>query len=237
MPQNSGYPFVKQGVRVLLEGAAVGGAQLTAVIDAAASDGKLDLAVIDPAKAALLKPGMTITLEYFREGIVYKLRAPVAEPLGPASGPKAYPRVRLGVPLEVKKIQRRRFPRALVGLDVRFDRVEIPEDFDAVSKKAKKQMMTWAEALATKGATAVTETVSGSGLRMRTTLEVAKGEMVFLRLELPDAGINLLGEVVWQGASTPRESPGVSIGVEFKHLVDEGRQAILQFVAGQKYLL
>ena len=236
MSQNQSYPFVKQGVRLLTEGPAASGVQLTAVVETVWPEGKIDLGLIDASKASLLNPGMIITLEYFREGIVYKLRAAIAERLTPGSGPRAFPRIRVGVPIEIKKIQRRRFPRALVGLDVHFVQVEMPDDFDPSTKKSKKQLVTWGEEITARGYAAVTETVSGSGLRMRATGKAEKGEWLLVRVELPDAPVELLGEVVWQGASTPRESPGASIGIEFKHVADETRQAVLQFVAGQKYL-
>jgi c-di-GMP-binding flagellar brake protein YcgR len=236
MPENQSYPFVKQGVRLLTEGPAASGAQLTAVVDTVWPEGKIDLGLIDAGKASLLKPGMVVTLEYFREGIVYKLRAAIAEQLTPSTGPRAFPRIRLGIPIEIKKIQRRRFPRALVGLDVHFIKIEMSDDFDPSTKKSKKQLQTWGEEIAARGHAAVTETLSGSGLRMRTSGDAEKGEWVLMRIELPDAPFDLLGEVVWQGSSKPRESPGASIGVEFKYVADETRQAVLQFVAGQKYL-
>jgi c-di-GMP-binding flagellar brake protein YcgR len=236
MTASQGYPFVKQGVRLLTEGPAVGATQLTAVVETVWETGKIDLGLIDASKAALLKPGMIVTLEYFREGIVYKLRAAIAEQLTPSTGPRAFPRIRLGVPIEVKKIQRRRFPRALVGLDIKFVVVELPDDFDPATRKSKKQVAVWSEAITERGMTGVTETVSGSGVRMRTTGDAEKGQWVLLRVDLPEAPVELLGEIVWQSTSKPRESPGVSIGVEFKHMSDEARQAMLQFVAGQKYL-
>ena len=236
MPDLKGYPVLKQGVRLLTEGPIGAGIQLTAVVDAVAPDGKLDLGIIDAAKAALLTLGSTVTLEYFREGIVYKLRAAINERLAPSTGPRAFPRIRLGPALEVRKIQRRRFPRALVGLDVRFATVEVPDDFDATTKKGQKQLAVWGGELGTRGQSAVTETLSGSGLRMRVIGTAKKGAWVLLRLELPEEAVDLLAEVVWEGASQPRESPGTSIGVEFKHVTDANRQAVLQFVAGQKYL-
>jgi len=79
MADQQTFPAVKQGVHLVAEDKGMTTTQLTAVVEALAPDGQLDLGCMDANKAAALKQGMTVTLEYFREGIVYKLRAAIKE--------------------------------------------------------------------------------------------------------------------------------------------------------------
>ncbi len=236
MSVDAGFPNLKQGVRLMTEGSAAQSIQVTAVVDAIGVGGSVDLGIVDAKLAVHLQPGVVVTLEYYREGIVYKLKAQVAETLSPSSGLRAFPRIRLAPPIEVKKIQRRRFPRALVALDVAFVKLALPAGADIKGFEATPAFAAATQDLSVNAATAVTETLSGSGLRMRTTAPTTKGEFVVLRLELPEGPVEMLGEVVWQGTSKPRESPGMSVGIAFKNPAGHAAQAVLQFVGGQKYL-
>jgi hypothetical protein len=57
---------------------------------------------------------------------------------------------------------------------------------------------------------------------------------LFVQLELPDHPVNAVGEVVWLGTKPPQEVPGEAVGIDFKSISEEDRQAILDFVEGHK---
>ncbi len=236
MPEErEGYPALKQGVRIVADSTSEGPLQLTGVVDAIGDNGELELRCLDAVKAAALESGTQVTLEYFRAGVVYKLdtQVEIVRPETATEGPEAYPRVVLEAAKAVKKIQRRRFPRALVAVPVTCVPVEIPDDFDAESRQGRKLMTQWARALADSGYEASTETLSGSGLRMRTDAPVKNGDHLFVQIELPDEAVRAVGVIVWMGSGFPRESPGQALGLELMSLTDKNRAAILSFVEGK----
>jgi hypothetical protein len=211
--------------------------QLTAVVDRVDDDGRMELGCLDAKRAAALRPNLAVTLEYFREGAVFKIRTAVVE-IGPAPDPsdvKARRQVIVGPPQNVNKIQRRRFTRAFVSVFVSFAKIDDPgDDFDITSKKGKKQAAKWAAELEGTPHQAFTETMSGSGLRMRIDVFAKKGDHLYVQLELPDHPVNAVGEVVWLGTKPPQEVPGEAVGIDFKSISEEDRQAILDFVEGHK---
>ncbi len=229
------YPGIKQGVRLLAD-AGRGVVQLTAVVDRVDDQGRLELGCLDAARSAELRTDLAVTLEYFREGAVYKMQTVIleADPAPSGSDPKVRRRVVVAPPRDTKKIQRRRFTRAIVSVFVRFIKVNPEPDFALETRKGKKQLAAWAHEAETKGHQAFTETLSGSGLRMRSDVPLGKGDRLFLQIELATETIGVIGEVVWLGSRPPQEVPGEAVGVDFQLLSDEARQLILEFVEGQK---
>jgi Tfp pilus assembly protein PilZ len=235
MAPRAEYPNVKQGVRIAADGPGEAALQLTGVVDAIGDDGGLELRCLDEIEATRLEPGMLVTLEYFRGGTVFRLVAPVVlvEPGTTEDGPASYPRLALGAPSDVTRIQRRRYKRALVAVPVTLVPVELPSAFDPGARASDKLLTQWARAVADSGYEGTSETLSGSGLRMRVDAPVRIGDTVFLQIELPDGPVRVVGEVVWAGSGYPLEAPGQALGLELTTLTDEQRSAILAFVEGK----
>lgn len=232
-PEN--YPGIKQGVRLVTErGETI---QLTAVVDRVDDDGRIELGCLDAKRAAALRSDVPVTLEYFREGAVFKIHSAIVE-VGPEPDPddhKARRQVVVGPPREVEKIQRRRFTRAFVSVFVSFTKIDEPgAGFDITSKQGHQMATGWARQIEQAPHQAFTETLSGSGLRMRIDVPAKKGDFLYVQLELPDHPVNAVGEVVWLGTKPPQEVPGEAVGIDFKSISDSDRQAILEFVEGHK---
>lgn len=234
MGPRADYPDVKQGVRIIADVPADLALQLTGVVDAVGDDGGLELRCLDEIKAASLAPRMQVTLEYFRGGAVFTLVAGVVsiEPGKAEEGPASYPQLVLEPPSDVKRIQRRRFRRALVAVPITAVPVELPSRFDPDSDEGKRLVGQWARAVADSGYEGTSETLSGSGLRMRIDAPAKIGDHLFLQIELPDEPVRAVGEVVWAGSGAPLEAPGQALGLELKTLGEEERAAILAFVEG-----
>ncbi|OGR11917.1 MAG: hypothetical protein A2341_19315 [Deltaproteobacteria bacterium RIFOXYB12_FULL_58_9] len=229
------YPGIKQGVRLISETTGPEEVQVTAVVDRVDEDGRLELSCLNAAKAVHLRKDLAVILEYFREGAIYKMHTAVVD-VGPESDvkdPKARRQVIVGPSRELQKIQRRRFSRVFTAIRVSFIKVDTL-DIDLTSRKGQKQAAKWAKEMELSGREGSTETLSGSGLRMRTDPDVTTGDYLYMQIELPSATVEAVGEVVWMGSRPPKEVPGEAVGVDFKSWSDETRLTILEFVEGQK---
>jgi c-di-GMP-binding flagellar brake protein YcgR len=229
------YPNVRQGVRIAAEAPGEPVLQLTGVLEAVRDQGGLELRCLDELRVRRLAPGTQVTLEYFRGGVIVRLVAEVerVEPGTGSEGTASYPRVVVAPPSDVQTIQRRRYKRALVALPVTLVPVELPSTFDPDSRTSKELLTRWARAIADSGYEGTTETLSGSGLRMRVDAPTELGQAVFVQIELPDEPVRVVSEVVWAGSGYPLEAPGKALGLEFKNLTDKQRAAILAFVEGK----
>ncbi len=229
MPEHDGYPALKQGVRLAADARAPHTTQLTAVVEAVSAEGALSLRCLDASKVGELTGGDLVTLEYFRHGSVYKLRSTVAQIEANAAGV----RIDLAVPRDLKKVQRRSFPRAMVSVPLAFVAVDVPDKFDGASWSGRRTMAQWVKELAVRGYKGVTETLSGSGLRLRTPGRVSRGEHLLIVLEIPEHALQLVGKVVWlKSGAPPQEAPGEVAGIEFIGVTQKERDVILQFVGG-----
>ncbi|MFC1611012.1 PilZ domain-containing protein [Myxococcota bacterium] len=231
-PEN--YPRIKQGVRLITSGPE--DVQVTAVVNSVDEDGNIELGCLDSARAAALRTNLAVVLEYFHGGAVFKMRSAIVAvgPLPDTEDIKARRNVVVSAPRELKKIQRRRFTRVIVSVVVNYIKIDPIDEIDFESRAGRKQADRWEKDLQAEGLQGFTETLSGSGLRMRTDPSAQKGDNLYLWIELPSETVEAVGDVVWMGTPLPQEVPGEAVGVDFKSLTEGGRLAILEFVEGYK---
>jgi c-di-GMP-binding flagellar brake protein YcgR len=222
---HEGYPAPKQGVHVLAETAS-GGVQLVAVVESCAADGVITVGCVDVARAAAITAGLAVTLEYFRDDAVCRLQTEVQALAKPASELLPWPRLVLAPSEKIRRLRRRRYPRAALSLPVRFLLAELPVGSSPASLVGGDHWRSWKDAVAASGHAGTTEVLSGSGLRLRSPVAVPRGDYAFLRIELPRGAVFSLARVVWEGRSEEGEK---LVGFEYEGMASGDREAVLEF--------
>ncbi len=228
MIQAGMLPKTKQGVRLIFEQAGAKTWQCAATVEEAQPSGKLRLVIVGQHDFTSF-PKQSITMEYFREAVVYRAKGDFHR-----ADATSMPIALEGQITDVQKVQRRRASRLLVGLPLSYAKVNLSAEFEKDAKHRTKAQKHWSAALAQQGQTTQTEALSVTGIRFLTPTALQIGDVLYLEVNLPTGSVGCAARVVWSGQKMPAETYGKQAGAEFLHLSDDDREAIARFMAEEE---
>lgn len=212
-------------------GAAPTQAPSTAVVEAVAPDGEMTLRMPRDIDPAALLPGVTVHLQYFRQGVLCTSSTTIAKvrstPLRDDSGAQVW--VELRSPHAGKTVKSRRFARLAISLPTRFVRVDVPDTYDERSLRGRWMHSRWERQFAQSAESGWTAVLGAGGMRLNDDAHWSLDDRLVVELDLEGTPLKLAGRVVW--LSDRSDEPGV--GVEFFGLSAETRNSLVRFVRHQ----
>ncbi|MEK7382837.1 MAG: PilZ domain-containing protein [Elusimicrobiota bacterium] len=220
-----GYPKLKQGVRLSVEGASTQ-LRATTTVHEIGDDGAIILRLPPHVESSKLVPGDRAALEYFREDAAYQLTSEI-DAIEPAD---AFALLHLRRPSRIKKVQKRRFPRLRVQLPMHWMRIELGAQFEQDAALRQRHLDVWAKQVHKQGESGRSEAISGSGMRLALGEHLREGEAIYVELELGELRLRQAGLVTWAGRSEAGTDLAFAAGLEFVSITDSERDDILALV-------